>query len=849
MWKQRLWVVGVLVCWWLTSGVAVAAGLLTTSQAGASGLSPVRSVELSIEVNGSTATVEERRTYLLGAGSFDVAENSITLYRSLPADASVEGVEIDVDGETSLLDGRVLGAAQADELRRELVLELHDPAPLREMGQRMFVSDALIVSGGATLTVRLHSSTSLVPRGTLQALSIPLEWHADDVPQVAVDLRVTTTEPLRALYAPYHELVTVRDGEHHAVATYSGSDVCSRFDVTLMLSSGSEDVRLDLLPFRASDSYLAREASYAEGEAGYVLGLLTPTAVLTEQPERDIVVAFDVSGSMEGEKLEQAKLALEHVLAGLGVADTLSLITFSGDVTLLGQEGQSVTENSKRALLNRIAELIAEGGTNIGAALERAFAALDGIETNQARARTVVLLTDGVPTEGITDIDAIADLALSKNLTASRVFTFGLGADVNTLLLDRLAKDSGGRATYVRQDTVADAVHGFFASIAAPVLTHPAIADADGVLSDVFPEVLPDLYAGRTQTFVARYQPGTHVLGVEGDGASGQVRRDYEITLPDYAMADGSVARLWAQRQVAQWLERLKIVGSKPDLERDVSSLARRFGVVTAFTRFDTDEEGQAKFVFSEVPTDAVGAVAVDTSASIGGYGSSETSERTLDATVRYYLDRNFPTASGYRTDAVLGPDASDLADDEWISLHFGSERYFEVLSAQSDPHFGGFLSVGPDVRFVHAGRSFQVTDPARVDSEHLPRESDSIPRGESTSRNVETKAQLLEASDVEDASPTLAETDGGSVHASTVPTLATTDGGSIDRDGGVRIDSGERSQVRREPTFATVQTRHGNCAVGGLSNGCAQYWLFALSLAWLRRSRASRFEPPGARR
>jgi hypothetical protein len=170
--------------------------------------------------------------------------------------------------------------------------------------------------------------------------------------------------------------------------------------------------------------------------------------------------------------------------------------------------------------------------------------------------------------------------------------------------------------------------------------------------------------------------------------------------------------------------------------------LAQRFGVVTDFTFFRADEEGDLELVYSDVPTDAVGATAVDTSASISGYAASETTGASVDSAVRYFQDRNFPKRGGYHTDSRL----ASIAHPKWIDVHFGSELYFDLVRTEARYSLNGFASIAGDLKFEHLGRHFRITDPNRQGLAVLPDETADVaaPEWLPDSRTT-TRVQLRE--------------------------------------------------------------------------------------------------------
>src|SRR4029079_16723576 len=113
------------------------------------------------------------------------------------------------------------------------------------------------------------------------------------------------------------------------------------------------------------------------------------------------------------------------------------------------------------------------------------------------RPRLLVFMTDGLPTVGETKAERILDNMREARVPAVRLFTFGVGYDVNTALLDKLAADNGGVAEYVEpKEDLEIKGSSFFAKLNDPVLTDLRL-DMGGVETDlVYPRSLPDLFKG-----------------------------------------------------------------------------------------------------------------------------------------------------------------------------------------------------------------------------------------------------------------------------------------------------------------------------------------------------------------
>ena len=415
------------------------------------------------------------------------------------------------------------------------------------------------------------------------------------------------------------------------------------------------------------------------------------------------------------------------MLQGLRPIDSFSLVTFS-DAVRTFQSGASVAANADNvaAAVAFVDGLQAAGGTNIYDALKTALATLPG-ETGHPR--YVVFLTDGVPTVGTTGVDAIATMVQTSNAEiGARLFSFGIGNDVNTVLLDRLARDSAGDVIYIRPDqSVSVAVQAFWQQLADPVLSDPAVDFGAFAAADLFPDVMPDLFAGRTVTLFGRYAtPGQAMVSLAGVRAGQAWSAAFDVTLPDYALDGGYVPRVWALRQVGRLLADIKQGNTDPLLATQVMALATRFGVTTSFTYFAANAEGDVALRYAGVPTEQTGSVAVDTSTALRDYGSGSAVMTSSNPSlpVRYAADRTFAAQGGYLTDTKLTGNEVD------VDLTFGSDRYFAFAEAEAAFGAGSLLAAGTNVRFELLGRAFRVTNPAALPRSvgELPPESPAVP-------------------------------------------------------------------------------------------------------------------------
>src|SRR5262249_26770504 len=147
-----------------------------------------------------------------------------------------------------------------------------------------------------------------------------------------------------------------------------------------------------------------------------------------QQVPRDFVFVMDTSGSMAGVKIEQARKALKFCLNSLKPGDRFAMSQFATTVTRYHDSLKGVSPEEIKKACQWADKLEANGGTAINDALEDA---LKFRPTSGDRTFTVVFFTDGEPTIGERDPNRIYKNVASKNTAGTRIFTFGVGDDVN----------------------------------------------------------------------------------------------------------------------------------------------------------------------------------------------------------------------------------------------------------------------------------------------------------------------------------------------------------------------------------------------------------------------------------
>jgi Ca-activated chloride channel homolog len=632
----------------------------------------------------------------------------------LPEEAAVSSFDMWVDG--SRLEGKLLGRDEARAIYEDIVRRQRDPALLEYIGRGAFQARIFPIPPGAERRIRISYSQVLPQDDGLIHYRYPLnteKFSARPLSDVSVTVSIEEKTPLRAIYSPSHPIDLVRQDPQRAVASYEEADVRPDRDFDLYYSLSPEDIAVNVLSYKPFD------------EDGSFLLLVTPPHEAVEQVDKDVVLVLDVSGSMDGEKLAQAKAAAGYVMDNLGESDRFNIVAFSSATRLFAAEPVPAAGRSEgRAFLRK---LTAQGSTDINRALLEAVAGVD-----PDRPTVLIFLTDGLPTVGETDPDRIIANVSADAPKSVRLFAFGLGDDVDTMLLDELSSGQRGASAYVRpgQD-IDEEVSGFYAKVSQPVLVDVALRVTGVTVDDIVPYPLPDLFAGSQLAVVGRYRQGGQAT-LQLTGVINGRLRTYTYLGLDFATRGGNefIPRLWAQRKIGKLLGQIRLHGANDELVDEIVALSTRYGIITPYTSFlveepqmvltDAGRQELSRELQSPAPTGAPyagglgggapalapearsGAQAVDRAVAEKALSGSDQAVTPEAAQLKQVADKTFLLHNGAWVDTTF--DSNKMRAEQ---VAFGSDRYFSLLTQH--PEIGRYLALGDRVTIVLDGKAYSV--------------------------------------------------------------------------------------------------------------------------------------------
>ncbi len=695
----------------------------------------VRSNQIDVEITGNTATTCMDQVF------YNPTSDQLQGYFifPLPQNATIDYFSMFINGKET--QGEVLDAEKARKIYQDIVNRSADPALLEYYNNKLFRVKIFPIQPRSEQRVKLTYTYNMpIDNGTIEyqfPLKIREDQKANPLENFSFKIDITASDKIKNIYCPTHEVEINRKGEKQATVGFEGSNVSTNQDLKVYYSIDNSKVGISMLNHKQVD------------EEGYFMLNLSPGLDrFQEVINKDITFVLDASGSMSGEKMDQAKKALSFCINNLNEKDKFNIIRFSTEATSLFESRQLANEASIQRARTYLKELRAIGGTNIDEALELALK--DGKQAD--RPHFVVFLSDGKPTIGETAEKALLSKIEKHNAENTRIFTFGIGTELNAHLLDKLTEMTHGYRTYVLpEEDIEIKVSDFYTKVSSPILTDVKINfDRNISISEMYPKQVPDLFKGSTVTLMGRYSgngQGKITLSgkVNGKEESFSYNTEFERKNDDNEF----IPPLWAARCVGYLLDQIRLHGENKELVNEVVRVAKKHGIITPYTSYliIEDEEQQVSMNnirredqlirprilnapeveeemsinYQDLKSTNLGEVSVRASKSVqslndaSNISASSNKEKKLDYTsdtgetmnlaqdISNIQGRAFYNNNNTWVDSKI----QESNNHKTLKIQFNSTDYFNLV--QTNPESVNYLALGRNVRFMLNNTLYEI--------------------------------------------------------------------------------------------------------------------------------------------
>ena len=681
-----------------------------------------RSLHVETHIDDRTALTELEQVFYNPGNRMEEG----TFLFPLPAGATIESFTMFINGVET--PAELLDAKKAARIYTDIVRSMKDPALLEYVGHDLFKARIFPIEARSEKKIRLRYREVLATDAGLARYGFPLRANrlGQASPKVegrklrgprsfSMRVKVHLDQPIKTLYSPTHDFDVRRKHDTEAVLSYE-TDNPER-DIEILVSSGRDPIGLDLL-------------THGSGAERYFWLTLTPDLHSEEVVARDVIFLLDTSGSMSGEKIEQAKRALRFCVTNLNPGDRFEIVRFATEAEALAGALLPVNKANRKRAETFIDDIGALGGTNLDDALRLALE----LPEDRNRPQLIVLMTDGKPTIGERGEQVLVDRIRKQNQGNKRVFTFGIGYEINTHLLDKIAEVSRGWRTYVApEEDLELKLSSFWRKIGSPVLANPRLDSGRIRIGEVYPRDLPDLFAGVPLHIFGTYKgEGATTIQIRGLVNGEEKTFDYPAKFKESSRDNAFIAELWAKRRVGFLLDEIRLHGEDKELVEEVVRLAKKHGIITPYTSYliledepvasgrrppgpslaDDMRRDRQKYKsesekFLTAKSGATSVRASETARVLAQSDMVAAGERDATSAPRAHVaGRSF-----YRVDGVWVDSSLERARTSSIEkLPFAGESYFQLLDRY--PELGPILALGTQVRFLWQGTIYAITQP-----------------------------------------------------------------------------------------------------------------------------------------
>lgn len=518
----------------------------------------------------------------------------------LPENAIVTELALWINGERVV--GDVMEKDTARAIYNAIVRRSIDPALLESMGDNIFkLSVFPIEPAGRAMSERRIEITyvELLPHegGTVDYTFFmkTINMSSKAVSRASVSMDLTSERTFLSLESPDPsigaQISIVRKDAHNYKVTYGNENAHSERDLTIQYRLQSDDYALHHLTYVPDPG----EGMFFDspGDDPYFLLWVTPPEDITtaEVIRKNLVFVADVSSSMEGERIVRLRNALKAMVDMLNPGDRFNILAFGTGVQPFAGDLTTTGPAASQQAHDFINGLAAGGLTNMEDALRAGLAsAWDDTSVN-----ALIFLTDGKPTWPMSSTTTtVLTAAAGSNTDSVSIHTFGVGQEVDNGFLTRLARENGGMDFQIAAEEDIDALlPSFMKRISYPLIRGIDVTYNNLKPYDVYPKVLPNLYAGTQLTLIGRYgQSGTHTVTFTGKQRDRTLTLAKDLPFPSGAESHPFIPRMWASWKIDWLLGEIAAYGEREEFVTQVKVLGRKYSIITPYTSMLVLEPG-----------------------------------------------------------------------------------------------------------------------------------------------------------------------------------------------------------------------------------------------------------------
>ncbi len=655
----------------------------------------------------------------------------------VPKGAIIKDFSMEINGKQ--MQAELLDAEKARKIYEDIVRKLKDPALLEYANQSLFRVRIFPIEAMKEKRIHISYSEILEKDNNTVEYIFPLntkKYTAAPLKNTSFKIELNSETKIKTIYSPTHEMEINRKSETRAVIGFEASVLKADRDMKLFIGYAKSKIGISAISYKET------------GEDGFFMLNISP-GLLTDKNKiisKDITFVLDVSGSMAGKKMKQAKKALSFCVENLNSSDKFQIIRFSTEAEALFSQKVIANTSNKAKAQKFVSGLRPIGGTNIDEALKLAYKE----KQSAGRPNMIIFITDGKPTIGETDEKRLVKQVVDANIGNTRIFTFGIGDNINIHLLDKITEQTKAYRTYITpKEDIEIKVSNFYTKVSSPILSEIKLSFTGGIkVNKMFPKNLPDVFEGSSITVFGKFdKTGSSKIVLEGKVNGKTEKFNYQLKFIENTDND-FIAPLWAARNVGYLLDQIRMNGESKEVIDEIVQLAKKYGIITPYTsyliledeevnvttrrlapenriftnRFDDETEfkSRSKEEYSNLAKKSGRSGIVSSNEVQNLRGAENLADQTQGSGRMMYLDKSKVKRDLSQQTKNIGGRAFYQNGNQWVDLYvqtnksqtakriqFAGKSYFDLLNKH--PEISQYLSLGRNVRFVYQNKLYEV--------------------------------------------------------------------------------------------------------------------------------------------
>ncbi|MBN1481906.1 VWA domain-containing protein [candidate division KSB1 bacterium] len=543
----------------------------------------IKTVDANTTIEGQIATTVVHQVF---RNEMNTTVEAVWLF-PLPENAVVVELQYEFNGKW--YKGAITERQEARQEYEERLRWYLDPALLEYMGDNMYRLSIAPINANSDVQTKITYVELLPYEFGVVDFTFKLnavQMSPKPLQRVSFSGVFKSDSPFTAFRSPTHEGTTAmsitKDNPQQYTVIFGDENFMPDKDLQINFETRRDDVEMNVIRYSPTAEDSIGTDSY------YAIWILPPDDVGDDQViPKKIVFTADVSSSMEGERIEQLKQALQEFFKYLQTDDMFNIITFGTTTFAFKEDLVAASPENLEDASRFVTEIGALGLTDIDTAMRKSLEQ----SFSEGYANMIVFMTDGHPTWGETGVPTIVDNIKKANTKNVKIFSFGVGEDVSKPLLVQMSTENGGYAEFIAEDDdIAKIIGNHFKRISKPVLTDLDIKIPGLSISDPFPKPLADLFWGSQVRQMGIYKnAGTFPVFLTASIGDKQVSYESQGIFPDTPGGHRFVPRLWAKAKIDHLLDEIAIYGELNELVDQVIELSLKFQILTPYTSFYAD--------------------------------------------------------------------------------------------------------------------------------------------------------------------------------------------------------------------------------------------------------------------